>query len=92
MATYMDSAPGVIVGRPVTNASVLAALDRAEDVMEEDTRGWCADCDEAPDGEKCHTHQAVLDDAFLVRKLRDAIASASESEVAAWLAGTGDAA
>jgi len=92
MATHTAPVPGVIVARPVTTASFLAALDRAEGSLEEDTRGGCDDCDETPGNGKCRTHQAVLDDAALIGRLREALARASESEVAALLAGTGRAA
>jgi hypothetical protein len=81
----------VIVARPASVSSYLAALNRAEDLMEEDTRGWCADCEES-DEDLCHTCQATLDDATLIGKLRDAIAGVSESEMASWLAGSGEAA
>ena len=80
--------PSIIVTRPASVSAYLAALNRAEDLMEEDTRGWCADCDEAPDGELCHTHQATVEDATLIGSLRKAIAGVPESEMAALLAGT----
>ena len=85
MAARPASSPGIIVARPASVSAYLAALNRAEDLMEEDTRGWCADCDEA-DGGQCPKCQATLDDAALVRKLRAALAGASESEMASVLA------
>jgi hypothetical protein len=92
LASRPVSSPSIIVARPATVSAYLAALNRAEGLMEEETRGWCADCDEAPDGDLCHTHQTTLDDAALIGKLRDAIAGVSESEMASWLAGSGEAA
>jgi hypothetical protein len=88
----MASSPSIIIARPAAISSYLAALNRAEDLMKEDTRGWCADCDEAPDGDLCHTHQALIEDATLIGSLSKAIARASESEMAALLAGNGEAA
>ena len=85
MAARPGSSPSIIVARPASVSAFLAALDRAEDLMEENTQGWCADCDEA-DGYKCYTHQATPDDAALVGKLRAALARASESEMASVLA------
>ena len=90
-AARPGSSPSVIVARPASVSAFLAALDRAEDLMEENTRGWCADCDEAG-GDKCHTHQATLDDAALIGKLHAAINHASDSELAALLSGAGGAA
>ena len=78
--------PSIIVTRPASVSAYLAALNRAEDLMETDAQGWCADCDEAPDGELCHTHQATVEDATLIRKLRAALAGAPESEMASVLA------
>jgi hypothetical protein len=87
LASWPPSSPGIIIARPASISSYLAALNRAEGLMEEEARGWCADCDEAPDGDLCRTHQATLDDAALIGKLRDAIKCASGSEMAALLAG-----
>ena len=76
------SSPSVI---PAAPPSVSVYLDRA---VETDVRGWCADCDEAPGEDLCHTHQATVEDATLIGSLRKAIAGVSESEMAALLAGT----
>lgn len=78
------SSPSIIVARPPSVSIYVAALNRAEDLMEEDTRG-CADCDEAAGG-KCDRCQATLNDAVLVGKLRDALSRASASEMATVLA------
>jgi hypothetical protein len=85
------SSPSVIIARPATVNAYLAALNRAEDLMETETRGWCAACDESGE-DLCHTHQATVEDTTLIGKLRDAIAGVSESEMASWLAGSGEAA
>ncbi len=81
--------PGDIVRRPVGAREVIAALNRAEGTLEEDAGGWCGDCRE---DEKCPVHLDTLDDAAVIRRLREAIEHASDAEVADLLFRVGEAA